>query len=150
MSLDKHETIPVDTHVWQIAVREYMPHLKNHKTLTDKLYNQIGKNFLFCNFYRRATKLGEGNVFTGFCQSFCQFILYLWSPCPFRGWGIFGNINFNVSMPSKFNLANPCRLKILKNSIVSYQLYLFPGDCFRDKWGEYAGWAQSVSYFYVV
>ena len=72
MSLDKHEAIPVDTHVWQIAVREYMPQLKNHKTLTDKLYNQIGKNFLFCNFYRRATKLGEGNVFTGFCQSFCQ------------------------------------------------------------------------------
>ena len=50
MSLDKHEAIPVDTHVWQLAARDYMPQLKNYKSLTDKLYNQIGKNFLFCNF----------------------------------------------------------------------------------------------------
>ena len=27
-ALDKHEAIPVDTHVWQLAVRYYTPHLK--------------------------------------------------------------------------------------------------------------------------
>ncbi len=27
-SLDKHAAIPVDTHVWQLASRYYMPHLK--------------------------------------------------------------------------------------------------------------------------
>jgi len=27
-SLDKHAAIPVDTHVWQLAVRYYTPHLK--------------------------------------------------------------------------------------------------------------------------
>ena len=46
MSLDKHAAIPVDTHVWQIAARDYMPQLKNHKSLTEKLYNQIGEKML--------------------------------------------------------------------------------------------------------
>ena len=27
-ALDKHEAIPVDTHVWQVATRYYTPHLK--------------------------------------------------------------------------------------------------------------------------
>ena len=27
-ALDKREAIPVDTHVWQLAVRYYTPHLK--------------------------------------------------------------------------------------------------------------------------
>ena len=27
-ALDKHEAIPVDTHVWQLALRYYTPHLK--------------------------------------------------------------------------------------------------------------------------
>lgn len=27
-ALDKYEAIPVDTHVWQLAVRYYTPHLK--------------------------------------------------------------------------------------------------------------------------
>jgi len=31
-ALDKHEAIPVDTHVWQVATRYYTPHLKG-KTL---------------------------------------------------------------------------------------------------------------------
>ena len=43
MSLDKTDALPVDTHVWQIAARDYLPKLSNSKTLTDKLYKEIGK-----------------------------------------------------------------------------------------------------------
>ncbi|WAR32002.1 OGG1-like protein, partial [Mya arenaria] len=35
MCLDKPGAIPVDTHVWQIAARDYMPKLKQAKSLTD-------------------------------------------------------------------------------------------------------------------
>uniref|UniRef100_A0A0B6ZDW7 N-glycosylase/DNA lyase n=1 Tax=Arion vulgaris TaxID=1028688 RepID=A0A0B6ZDW7_9EUPU len=46
MSLDKHEALPVDTHVWQITLKNYMARLNGAKSLTEKLYNDIG------NFYR--------------------------------------------------------------------------------------------------
>ena len=46
MSLDKHDVIPVDTHVWQIAARDYLPHLAKHKTLNEELRKRIGKQFL--------------------------------------------------------------------------------------------------------
>ena len=42
MSLDKTEAVPVDTHMWQIAQRDYLPHLKKYKSLTDKIYEEIG------------------------------------------------------------------------------------------------------------
>lgn len=45
MSLDKTDALPVDTHVWQIAARGYMPSLSKCKSLTDKLYNEIGDHF---------------------------------------------------------------------------------------------------------
>ncbi|XP_070531601.1 N-glycosylase/DNA lyase-like [Ptychodera flava] len=45
MSLDKHSAIPVDTHVWQIASRDYMPKLTKTKSLTDKVYKEIGDFF---------------------------------------------------------------------------------------------------------
>ena len=48
MSLDKAGAIPVDTHVWQIANRDYMPKLKTTKSLTDKIYGEIGKTFIPC------------------------------------------------------------------------------------------------------
>lgn len=44
-SLDKPGAIPVDTHVWQIAGRDYMPELKARKSLTDKIYKEIGEYF---------------------------------------------------------------------------------------------------------
>ena len=44
MSLDKTEAVPVDTHMWQIAQRDYLPHLKKYKTLTDKIYQEIGNS----------------------------------------------------------------------------------------------------------
>ncbi|XP_071495777.1 N-glycosylase/DNA lyase-like [Diadema antillarum] len=45
MSLDKREAIPVDTHVWQIAARDYMTSLQKTKSLTDRTYREIGDFF---------------------------------------------------------------------------------------------------------
>ncbi|XP_059143525.1 N-glycosylase/DNA lyase-like [Physella acuta] len=46
MSLDKPGALPVDTHVWQITRKNYMAKLQTAKSLTDKLYREIG------DFYR--------------------------------------------------------------------------------------------------
>lgn len=43
MSLDKMEAIPVDTHVKQIAERDYSLHFAT-KSCTDAVYNKIGKH----------------------------------------------------------------------------------------------------------
>lgn len=45
MSLDHAEAIPVDTHVWQIALRDYGFKNKGGKTLTAKLYDQVADHF---------------------------------------------------------------------------------------------------------
>ncbi|KAF7267559.1 hypothetical protein GWI33_019228 [Rhynchophorus ferrugineus] len=45
MSLGHLDAIPVDTHIYQIAARLYMPELKKQKTVTDKIYNEIGEYF---------------------------------------------------------------------------------------------------------
>lgn len=47
MSLDKHNTIPVDTHVWQIAVRDYKFRFegKAPKTISPAIYKAVGKHF---------------------------------------------------------------------------------------------------------
>lgn len=39
-SLDKHEAVPVDTHVWQLACRHYAPQLRG-KSLTPKLMVEV-------------------------------------------------------------------------------------------------------------
>ncbi|KAL3872396.1 hypothetical protein ACJMK2_040324 [Sinanodonta woodiana] len=44
-SLNKTGAIPVDTHVWKIAARDYMPKLRQAKSLTDRLYQEIGDHF---------------------------------------------------------------------------------------------------------
>ena len=41
MSLDKLSTVPVDTHVWQIALRDYGLKTKGVTSLTPKTYNLI-------------------------------------------------------------------------------------------------------------
>lgn len=44
MSLDKSEAVPVDTHVWQIARRDYNYAAGSKpKTLTNKVYKEIGE-----------------------------------------------------------------------------------------------------------
>ncbi|KAF9933930.1 8-oxoguanine glycosylase ogg1 [Modicella reniformis] len=47
MSLDKHNIIPVDTHVWQIAVRDYQFRYdgKVPKTISSAVYKAVGKHF---------------------------------------------------------------------------------------------------------
>ncbi|KAM5148585.1 N-glycosylase/DNA lyase isoform 1-T3 [Mantella aurantiaca] len=46
MALGKPEAVPVDTHVWQIAKRDYLPQLgQGNKSLTERLYREIGDHF---------------------------------------------------------------------------------------------------------
>jgi N-glycosylase/DNA lyase len=44
-SLDQHAIVPVDTHVWQIAIRDYDASLKKAKSLTPAVYEQVGDHF---------------------------------------------------------------------------------------------------------
>ncbi|XP_058245934.1 N-glycosylase/DNA lyase [Hemibagrus wyckioides] len=74
MSLDKSEAVPVDTHVWQIARRDYNYDAGSKtKTLTNKVYKEIGDLFrqrwgsyagwahsvLFCADLKKFQKLKE-------------------------------------------------------------------------------------------
>lgn len=45
MSLGHLQSIPVDTHVYQIARKFYMSHLPKRKTVTSKIYKDIGDYF---------------------------------------------------------------------------------------------------------
>ncbi|KAL4458510.1 hypothetical protein ABPG75_013375 [Micractinium tetrahymenae] len=44
-SLDKHEAIPVDTHVWALACKYYTPHLRS-KSLTKKIHGEVQAAFV--------------------------------------------------------------------------------------------------------
>lgn len=46
MSLGHLQAVPVDTHVYQIAVARYTPHLAGRKSLTTKVYDEITDCFL--------------------------------------------------------------------------------------------------------
>nr|USW07804.1 N-glycosylase/DNA lyase [Crypthecodinium cohnii] len=43
--LRQHECIPVDVHVWRITTRDYEPGLRLAKSLTPKVYEQVGDAF---------------------------------------------------------------------------------------------------------
>ncbi|KAF5274385.1 hypothetical protein FQA39_LY07265 [Lamprigera yunnana] len=45
MSLGHLQAIPVDTHMYQIAARLYMPKLTQKKTITENIYKEIGDHF---------------------------------------------------------------------------------------------------------
>ncbi|KAL0104246.1 hypothetical protein PUN28_017163 [Cardiocondyla obscurior] len=45
MSLDHLDAIPVDTHIFQIAQANYLPHLKKQKTVTPKIHTEVS-NYL--------------------------------------------------------------------------------------------------------
>ncbi|CAG11321.1 unnamed protein product [Tetraodon nigroviridis] len=83
MSLDKAEAVPVDTHVWQIAKRDYNCAFGNHqKSLTDKLHRDIGDFFralwgsyagwaqsvLFCSDLKKFQKLKETSHLKQSCK----------------------------------------------------------------------------------
>nr|XP_033484732.1 N-glycosylase/DNA lyase isoform X1 [Epinephelus lanceolatus] len=74
MSLDKAEAVPIDTHVWQIAKRDYNYGSGNgQKSITDKLHRDLGDFFrklwgpyagwaqsvLFCADLKKFQKLKE-------------------------------------------------------------------------------------------
>jgi len=44
MSMDQTGAVPVDTHMFNIA-KQYLPHLSQVKTVTDKVYLEIGNHF---------------------------------------------------------------------------------------------------------
>jgi hypothetical protein len=44
-SLDRGDTVPVDTHVWSIAARDYAPELRLSKNLNQAVYESIGRVF---------------------------------------------------------------------------------------------------------
>lgn len=44
-SLDQSGCIPVDTHVWEITIRDYAPHLQMSKSLTPKIHDQVADIF---------------------------------------------------------------------------------------------------------
>ena len=52
MSLNKFEAVPVDTHIWQVAMRDYKPQLASGKSLTNVVYQEIGNLYKFLNAYR--------------------------------------------------------------------------------------------------
>ena len=61
MSLDKHEAVPVDTHVWQITAKHYMTNQLKTKSLTAKVYKEIGTaGFLVV---RWGALLSQGPIF---------------------------------------------------------------------------------------
>ena len=55
MSLDKADAVPVDTHIWQIAKRDYKCAAgSTQKTLTDKVNRDIGQHeFSFFNSFKK-------------------------------------------------------------------------------------------------
>lgn len=71
MSLDKHSAIPVDTHVWQIAARDYMPNLRLVKSINDKVYKQIGD--FFRELYGEYAGWAHSVLFSGDLKKFEEF-----------------------------------------------------------------------------
>lgn len=59
MSLNHLDAVPVDTHVFQLA-RNYLPNLKLHKSISSKVYNEIGDKFrMLYRPYAGKTQTGE-------------------------------------------------------------------------------------------
>mmetsp|Transcript_20346 Transcript_20346/g.65595 ORF Transcript_20346/g.65595 Transcript_20346/m.65595 type:complete len:271 (+) Transcript_20346:1009-1821(+) len=44
-ALEQHGVIPVDVHVWRITTRDYEPELRQAKSLTPRVYEQVGDAF---------------------------------------------------------------------------------------------------------
>ncbi|CAO3696829.1 unnamed protein product [Rhizopus microsporus] len=71
MSLDHPESIPVDTHVWQIAQRSYGFNKKG-KSLTSKLYVEVGNHFRL--LFGEYSGWAHSVLFTADLKSFEQIL----------------------------------------------------------------------------
>ncbi|KAI0320749.1 DNA glycosylase [Amylostereum chailletii] len=82
MSLDKHEVIPVDTHVHQIAIKHYglKGPLKARQTLSLKLYDEI--NSKFTSVWGEHAGWAHSVLFTADLKSFSSHGLPTPSPSP--------------------------------------------------------------------
>lgn len=45
MSLNHLQAVPIDTHIFKLAQRHYLPHLASQKTVTSKIYDEIAQHF---------------------------------------------------------------------------------------------------------
>lgn len=112
MSLDKSEAVPIDTHVWQIAKRDYdFASGKGQKSITDKLHRDIGWLlssfesgctfivFAFFNFHNNFPCIYFFFLYTG------DFFRKLWGP--YAGWAQSVSCN-TLSLPVLFSFDICC------------------------------------------
>ncbi|KTW29267.1 hypothetical protein T552_01222 [Pneumocystis carinii B80] len=62
MSLDQPSAVPIDTHVWQIAQRDYKFNTKKYKTINKTLYETIGDYYR--NLWGEYAGWAQGVLFT--------------------------------------------------------------------------------------
>jgi len=74
MSLGYAQAIPIDTHIHNVG-KEYLPHLKKYKSLTDNVYTEISDYFR--NMY--GDYAGWAQTVSSFCSMFLLPIIYLHS-----------------------------------------------------------------------
>ncbi|KAL7274705.1 8-oxoguanine glycosylase ogg1 [Rhizina undulata] len=70
MSLDKSEAVPVDTHVWQIALRDYKFGKGKNKTLTKAIYDAVGDHFR--ELWGKEAGWAHSVLFTADLKSFSE------------------------------------------------------------------------------
>lgn len=55
MSLEHTQAIPIDTHIYQLTTKYYLPNLKSTKSLSASKYNEIGKHQTLLLFIKPFT-----------------------------------------------------------------------------------------------
>ena len=68
-SLNQPGSIPVDTHVWDIAVRDYDASLSEHKSLTPTVYDKVGNLFRSRFGGMHMYTCGLMHIYTNLCYT---------------------------------------------------------------------------------